>query len=383
MTQADLPLAGVVVVELSDNASLPFCGQVLAGLGAEVWKVERPQGDCSRGWGPGVWQGTGVAFHAVNRGKKSVRLDIKDPRQLAILKKLVIGHADVFMHNLRPGSVEQYGLDPESLRSHKPDLICCELGAFGHVGPMSKRPGYDPLVQAFSGMMSVTGEDGRPPVRAGVPIVDFGSALWTVIGAIAALYRRKETKVGATVNSSLLETAMAWMAFSVANHATTAQPDTRHGSGIALVVPHRVYAVADGYLGVASANERLFGRLCDALGKTEWLDNPKFATNAARLQNRLEIDGLIEAELMKHTRAYWGERLDACGVPNAPLQTTAEICAHEQIMALGILAKPDEEEVPLVGLPISFDRQRPPPLSSAPTLGQDNEKLQALLASES
>jgi crotonobetainyl-CoA:carnitine CoA-transferase CaiB-like acyl-CoA transferase len=187
MMEAELPLNGVLVVELSDNASLPFCGQILAALGADVWKVERPVGDASRKWGPSQWKGSGAAFHALNRGKRSICIDIKDPEQLATLHELIDRHADVFMHNLRPGSAGQYGLDPENLRARKPELIYSELGAFGHVGPMNKDPGYDPLMQAFSGIMSLTGEEGQPPVRSGVSIIDFGTGLWTAIGILAAL----------------------------------------------------------------------------------------------------------------------------------------------------------------------------------------------------
>ncbi|MGF6916083.1 CoA transferase [Paraburkholderia strydomiana] len=375
----ELPLSGVVVVELSDNASLPFGGQTLAGLGAQVWKVERPGGDASRGWGPSKWNGSGAAFHALNRGKSSICIDIKDPAQLAMLKDLIFQHADVFTHNLRPGSAGQYGLDPESLRARKPELICCEVGAFGHVGPMNKEPGYDPLMQAFSGIMSLTGENGQAPSRAGVSIVDFGTGMWAVIGILSALYRRKVTGKGATVNSSLLETAIAWMSVGIANYATDGEPGSRHGSGIAFIVPHRAFTTKDGYLIVSCANDRLFGKLSEALGHPEWATDPKFATNAARLQNRAEIDGLIGDRLATDTRAYWKKQLEAYGVASAPIQTTAELFAHEQTKALGILGKPSPDEIECVGVPLSFDGQRPPPLASAPNIGQDNDRMHALL----
>jgi crotonobetainyl-CoA:carnitine CoA-transferase CaiB-like acyl-CoA transferase len=380
MMKAELPLIGVTVVELSDNASLPFCGQILAGLGADVWKVERPAGDASRKWGPSQWKGSGAAFHALNRGKKSICVDIKNPEQVAALHQLIERHADVFMHNLRPGSAAQYGLDAESLRKHKPELVYSELGAFGHVGPMNKDPGYDPLMQAFSGIMSLTGEEGQPPVRSGVSIIDFGTGLWTVIGILAALYRRQQKHIGATVNSSLLETAVAWMSIGIANYAADGSLGSRHGSGIAFMVPHRAFTAADGYLVVSAGNENLFSKLCEALGNPEWASDPKFATNAARLQNRAEIDELIGARIAEHTREFWKEHLDACGIPNAPVQTVAELCAHEQIKALGILDKPSDEEIALPGLPLSFDSRRPPPLHSARDKGMDNKQLCDLLS---
>lgn len=377
--QAELPLAGFTVVELGDSASAPFAGQVLAGLGAEVWKVERPGGDSSRGWGPSQWKGSGAAFHAINRGKRSICLDIKDPLQLATLHDLIERHADAFLHNLRPGSAGQYRLDADSLRARKPELVVCEVGAYGHVGPLNKLPGYDPLMQAFAGIMTLTGEDGQSPVRAGVSIVDFGTGMWAVIGTLAALLRRERKHIGATVNSSLLETAIAWMSVGIANYAADGNPGGRHGSGVAFIVPHRAYAAADGHTIISAANDSLFARLCAALGHPQWADDPRFATNTGRIANRKEIDDLIGACLKQHTREYWQRHFDALGLPCASVQTTEELYAHAQTRALGILGKTCEDEIELVGMPLSFDRQRPPALDSAPELGQDNACLDRLL----
>lgn len=375
----DLPLAGFTVVELGDSASAPFAGYILAGLGAEVWKVERPEGDSSRGWGPSQWKGSGAAFHALNRGKRSICLDIKNPVQLATLHDLIDRHADVFLHNLRPGSSSKYKLDAETLRARKNELVVCELGAYGHVGPLNQLPGYDPLMQAFSGIMTLTGETGQAPVRAGVSIVDFGTGMWAVIGTIAALLRRERQHTGATVNSSLLETATAWMSIGIANYAADGNPGGRHGSGVAFIVPHRAYETADGYAIISAANDRLFARLCEAFGHPEWAIDPKFTTNAARLEHREEIDRLIGQRMKQHTREHWQSHLGSLGLPCAPVQTTAELCDHSQTQALGILGKSERDEINLVGMPLSFDRQRPPPLASAPGIGQDNKALELLL----
>ncbi|MFJ4192542.1 CaiB/BaiF CoA transferase family protein [Pseudomonas sp. NPDC089534] len=375
----DLPLAGITVVELGDSASAPFAGHVLTGLGAEVWKVERPSGDSSRGWGPSQWKGCGAAFHAINRGKRSICLDIKDPVQLATLHDLIGGHADVFLHNLRPGSADQYGLDADSLRQRKPQLVVCEVGAYGHLGPLNGLPGYDPLMQAFSGIMTLTGEDGQAPVRAGVSICDFGTGMWAVIGIVSALLRRERKQVGATVNSSLLETAIAWMSIGIANYAADGNPGGRHGSGVAFIVPHRAYETADGHAIISAANDTLFARLCDALGHPEWAADARFATNSGRIANRKAIDGLIGERMKQHPRAHWQAHFDALGMPFASVQTTEELYAHEQTRALGILGKTSDDEIELVGMPLSFDRQRPPALSSAPSIGQDNERLRQLL----
>ncbi|MFD5121948.1 CaiB/BaiF CoA transferase family protein [Streptomyces sp. NPDC058385] len=375
----DLPLSGIVVVELSDSASAPFTGKVLAELGAEVWKVERPSGDSARGWGPSMWKGSGAAFHALNRGKRCISVDIKDREQLATLHRLIAERADVFIHNLRPGSSAQYGLDADSLRVTKPELICCEIGAFGHEGPLNTLPGYDPLMQAFSGIMSITGEEEGAPVRAGVSIVDFGSGMWAVIGILAALHRRNTKHCGATVNGSLLETAIAWMSVGIAGYNTDGASGERHGSGVAFIVPHRAYPTADGDLVVSCANDALFARLCEVLERPEWATDDRFATNAGRLQNRSDIDRLIGERLAKESRAYWQERLQASGIPVAPIQTTAEIVAHEQTRALGIIGKPSDDEIGVVGLPLSFDGKRPPPLPAARDIGADNDKIDEVL----
>lgn len=375
----DLPLAGVVVVELSDSASAPFSGRILAALGAEVWKIERPSGDSARGWGPSKWKGSGAAYHALNRGKRTICLDIKDQEQLATLHRLIAEHADVFIHNLRPGSSAGYGLDADSLRVTKPELVYCEVGAFGHAGPMNTLPGYDPLMQAFAGIMSITGEEGQAPVRAGVSIVDFGAGMWAVIGILSALYRRQVKHCGATVNGSLLETAIAWMSVGIANYSADGDEGGRHGSGVAFIVPHRAYAAADGHLIVSAANDALFAKLCAALDHPEWAVDDRFATNAGRLKNRAEIDRRIGERLATDTRAAWQARLQAAGIPVAPIQTTAEVVGHEQTRALGIIEAPSDEEIGLVGLPLSFDGKRPPPLHAAREIGADNDELERLL----
>lgn len=377
----DLPLDGVVVVELSDSASAPFAGQILAALGADVWKIERPTGDSARGWGPSKWKGSGAAFHAINQGKRFISLDIKDPDDLTTLHRLIAEHADVFFHNLRPGSAAQYGLDPDSLRVTKPELVCCEVGAFGNVGPLKQAPGYDPLMQAFAGIMSITGEEGQAPVRAGVSIVDFGAGMWAVIGILAALCRRQRKHVGATVNSSLLETAIAWMTVGIANYNADGDTGGRHGSGVAFIVPHRAYDTADGHLVVSCANDRLFARLCAALDRPEWATDPRFATNDARLRHRAQIDALIGGRLAEHPRAHWQEVLGAAGLPCAPVQTTSELVNHEQTRALGIIGKPSGDDLALVGLPLLFNGRRPGPLSAARDVGEDNADLDRLMTS--
>ncbi|MFT3660978.1 MAG: CoA transferase [Gordonia sp. (in: high G+C Gram-positive bacteria)] len=378
-THADLPLAGVVVVELGDSASAPFAGKILAEFGAEVWKIERPTGDSSRGWGPSEWQGDGAAFHALNRGKKLIRLDIKQKADLDTLYEMIQKRADVFLHNLRPGSAGGYGLDAESLRVLKPELIYAEVGAFGNVGPLAAEPGYDPLMQAFSGIMSITGERDGSPVRAGVSIVDFGTGMWSALGILAALHRRDVTQIGSTVSASLLETAIAWMSVGVAGYGADGNPGERHGSGIAFIVPHRAFRVADGDLIVSCANDALYAKLCEALGRSEWAADERFVTNQDRLRHRGELEELIGSVMIEHPRAYWQQRFSEFGVANAPIQTTDELVAHEQTKALGIIAPAPDDTLPIVGSPVSFDGRRPPAAAGVGEVGRDDDQLDAFL----
>lgn len=375
----ELPLTGIVVVELSDSASAPFAGKILAELGAEVWKVERPTGDSARGWGPSEWKGDGAAFHALNRGRRYLSLDIKDRADLATLHRLIAERADVFLHNLRPGTAAKYGLDSDSLRVTKPELVHCEIGAFGKAGPLRHLPGYDPLMQAFSGIMDITGEHDGGPVRAGVSIVDFGTGMWAAIGVLAALHRRHVKHTGAAVDASLLETAIAWNSVGIAGYQADGYPGSRHGSGVAFIVPHRAFEASDGALIISCANDALFARLCTALDRPEWADNARFATNSARLENRADIDRLIGERIAAGTRTQWQERLQAAGIPCAPVQTTPELVGHEQTRALDIISTADEGEIGVVGLPLSFDGRRPPPLHAVREVGADNDLLGSVL----
>ena len=370
-----LPLAGFTVVELTDNASAPYAGEVLAQLGAEVWKVERPGGDASRSWGSERWRGACASYHVLNRGKRALCLDVKNTGDLAQLHRLINERADVFIHNLRPGTAGKYQLDSETLRGRKPSLVYCEVGAFGHKGPLRKEPGYDPLMQAFSGIMSLTGDSDRPPSRAGVSIIDLGTGAWAALGIITALLRRNIQGTGATVNCSLLETALTWMALSLGTAAAGGQQSERFGSGISFIAPSRAYMAADGYLMLSCANDALFAKLCGALGHPEWSSDKRFVNNTARLQHREQLDTLLEACLIQHTRDHWQRKLQADGVPSAPVQTVEEVLNNEQVKALGILGKSSEEEFQAVGFPMSFDGLRPPPLEPAGTLGQNNGLL--------
>ncbi len=370
------PLAGITVIELCHSVAGPFGGQVLADLGAEVIKVESPKGgDYARGWGPPFWHDQAAAFLSLNRNKKGVTVDFRDDGQLRALKDLIVERADVVLQNHRPGSIEQYGLDGEALLKAKPSLVYCNLGAFGTEGPKKDKPGYDPLMQACGGIMSVTGTGDGEPVRVGSSIVDIGSGMWLVIGVLAALFRRAETGKGCIVDTSLYETALTWMCNHIAGYLASGDIRKPRGSGIAEIVPHQAFPTSDGHVMVAAGNDGLFARLVGALGHPEWAEDERFASNSARIVNRDAIIGLLTAEFQAKPTAQWLERLDAVGVPSAPLQAVDKVVADPQTEAVGIIQQAPDSDVRLVGVPLSFDGVRPPLYRSPPRHGQHNEEV--------
>lgn len=363
------PLEGIVVVELGHSVAAPCAGQVLGDLGAEVVKIEKPDGDDARKWGPPFLDGAAATFQALNRNKRSVVCELRDDGQRARLTEYIVAHADVVLQNMRPGQVDALGLGAASLLERKPSLVYCNLGAFGARGPLAGRPGYDPLMQAFGGIMSVVGEEGRPPVRVGPSMIDMGTAMWAVIGIVSALYRRRATGRGGAVDVSLFETAAAWMTMFAAQYLASGEPPKKNGSGQAGIVPYRAYRTADGDLVVAAGNDALFGKLCAALGHPAWAQDPRFATNPDRVRNADALYGLIEVEIANRTSEAWITVFDAAGIPCAPVQNVAQMLGHEQLRALGLLQTVPGSSVPLIGLPISFDGERPVPRSASPALG--------------
>jgi len=368
-----LPLAGLTVVELGHSVAAPFAGQVLGDLGARVIKVENPeQGDDARAWGPPFWHGSSATFQSLNRNKLSVAVDFKDADDLARLKALITEEADVVLQNLRPGLTLRFGIDAGEIRAANPRIIYCNLGAFGADGPMRDKPGYDPLMQAFGGLMSVTGEAERPPVRVGPSIIDMGAGLWSVIGILAALQQRQQTGKGCVVDTSLFETSLSWMTVPVALQMASGRDPGRTGSEAAMIVPYKAYKAADRYLVIAAGNDSLFRRLAEALGHPEWINDPRFLDNASRVRNRDAINGMIEQVVGSADAAHWPAKLDAAGVPSAPTQDVSEVLAHPQTQALGMVQPVPDRDMRLMSLPLRFDGERPPIRIAPPALGADN-----------
>ena len=372
---AEAPLSGITVVELGHNVAAPFAGEVLGDLGATVIKVEKRDGDDARKWAPPYWHGHSALFQSLNRNKLSVVVELRDPADRARLERMILERADVVIQNLRPGTAAELGLDAATLRAKKPSLIYCTIGAFGAVGPLKDKPGYDPLLQAFGGFMSVTGEPGRPPVRAGSSIMDIGSGMWSAIGVLGALMRRNATGEGATVDTSLYETALSWMCYHVANYLASGDVPTPQGSGAGMIVPYQGFVTGDGFIMIGAGSDKLFGLLARALGQAGWAEDPRFRQNPDRVKNRVLLVGMIQEIVKTKTSAEWEAALDAAGVPCAPLQRIDAVAKHPQTAALGMLQPSPDGSITLMGPPISFDGKRPAFRRMPPTLGQHTEEV--------
>ena len=363
-----LPLQGIKVVEVAQNLAGPYAAEILAALGADVLKVERPGGDDARGWGPPFANGAATAFQTVNRNKRSVTLDLNQLADCEVLRGL-IADADVLVQNLRPGSLDALGFDAASLRAAHPRLVYCSLWAFGAVGPMRLEPGYEPMVQAFAGLFGLNGCADGPPSRVGVQILDLGTGLWAALGCVAALFRRVSTGEGAVVDASLFETAMGWMSVPFAAFAQSGVVPPRDRTGNPKVVVFEALPTADGELVVAAANDRLFAKLVRVLGHPEWADDPRWADNAGRVAHKAEVIGVIAAVTRTQPSAHWAPLFRTAGVPFAPINDLSALLEDKQVAALGMLQTIPGLDIQTIGLPLSFDGERPAMRSAAPPLG--------------
>ena len=365
-------LDDVRVLELGQVLAGPFAGAIFADLGAEVVKVERVDGgDDARRMGPAFRHGDALNFQVFNRGKQSVALDLKSADGLAAFERLA-AEADIFIHNLRPGVPKALGIDGPSLCARHPRLIYCEISAFGSAGPMALRPGYEPLIQAFSGLSSTNGGPDDPPLRAGASVCDQGTGMWAVIGALAMLHRRQGTGRGGILSASLLETALVWNGQKADAFVNEGRLPDRHRSGHPGFVPYEAFDTADAPLLICCGNDRLFTKLAAELGRPDWPADERFATNRARLAHKAALMAELEPLLRQRPRAEWTARLEAAGVPCAPIHTVPEALAHPQVQALGVLQSVPGEDFRLTALPFTIDGERPALHAGAPRLGQHN-----------
>ncbi len=384
--EASGPLAGLRVLDASRVLAGPFCGMLLGDLGADVIKIERPgSGDETRNWGPPFLTGDGALgpvrdatyYLSVNRNKRSLTLNLDAEAGRAILRKLASG-ADVFIHNFRPGAEEALGADYDLLAAVNPQLVYCAISGFGHEGPDRLRLGYDLLMQAFSGHMSITGEEGHPPIRVGVAMVDLATGMYALAGVLAALYARRATGRGQRVDLSLLATGVSWLTYAAQSYFATGGQPRPSGSGHPSLVPYQAFQGADQkWFALAAGTDEQWRRLCRALDLS-WGEDPRFATNAGRVTHREELIPELARAFASRSSGEWVAMLDRAGVPAAPVHGVGEVFAHPQVRAMGLQAEvthPVFGPLPMAGSAFSFSETPPSVRLPPPTLGQHTEEI--------
>lgn len=373
-------LSGLRVLDLTRILAGPFCTMVLADLGADVIKVESVAlGDDTRSWGPPFIGPDAAYYHAINRNKRSVALDLKDPDCLEQVRRLAAG-ADVVVENFRPGTAARLGLDQATLRAADPRLVYASISGFGQTGPLSGHPGYDATAQALSGVMSVTGYPDGPPARFGVSGADLGAGMWAAIGILAALAKRAQTGRGDYVDVALLDGQVSWLTYHAAGYLASGEVPGRHGTAHPSIVPYQSLRTADGHLMVAAGNDRLWARLAQELGLPHLVDDADFATNADRVANRDALVTHLEAVLRTRSSEHWGGRLVAAGIPAAPILDVEQALAQPQVLARDMVVHlPDEGggTVSAVGSPIKLSDSPVAMRTRAPRLGEHTEEVLA------
>jgi len=384
------PLEGIRVLDLSRVLAGPYCSMMLGDLGAEILKVEQPEiGDGTRQWGPPFKGGESAYLICLNRNKKSITVNLKHPEGIKIVKKLV-KKSDIFIENFRYGMIDKLGLDYEILKKVNPKLIYCSISAFGTTGPYRDLPGYDFLIQAMGGIMSITGEPEGPPMKVGVAIVDVTAALYATSAILAALIYREKIGKGQKVETSLLEAQVAWLVNVGSNYLISGKVPQRYGNAHPNIVPYQVFKAKDGYVALAIGNDLQWKKFCKLAEIEELAEDPKFKTNPKRVENREELIGILNKVILKKRGVEWIKLCRDNGIPCGPINTIDKVFSDPQVLNREMVVEvnhPSAGKIKLAGIPMKFSHtpaliKTPPPLLGEHTneilsnlLGYDEEKI--------
>jgi crotonobetainyl-CoA:carnitine CoA-transferase CaiB-like acyl-CoA transferase len=378
----EMALDGVRVLDATQVMAGPFCCQLLADMGADVIKVEKPNGgDDSRRMGPPFLNGESAAFLAINRNKRGLALDLKRPQGQALFLRLA-AWADVLVENFRPGSLEALGLGYEALSASHPELIYCSISGFGQTGPYRERGGYDLVAQGMSGIMSVTGHAGQPPVKVGVPITDLNAGMYAAYGILCAYVRRLRTGRGQLVDTSLFEAGLAYTIWESAGYFATGQTPPPMGSAHRSAAPYQAFRTADGHLTIGAANQANWEKLCQALGRPDLLSDPSFRDNPSRTTRAAQLAAELEKVFVTRPTAEWLELLGPSGMPAGPINDMAAVYADPQVQARGMVVALDHPAagwVKHIGVPVKLSETPGAIRRPAPTLGQHTDEVLAEL----
>ena len=362
------PLHGIRVLDLSRVLAGPYCTMVLGDLGADVVKVEPPGGDETRAWGPPFAGGESAYYLCVNRNKRGMVVDLKTEEGKSTLRELAL-KSDVLVENFRPDTLARFGLDYETLRPHHPRLVYCSISGFGQTGPLRDRPGYDFMIQAMGGLMSITGEPDGEPMKVGVAAADLFAGQNAVIGILAALQARERTGEGQYIDIALFDSQLGWLANVASNYLISEELPARYGNGHPNIVPYQSFAASDGWFALAVGNDKQFARLCELIDRPEWSSDERFATNTARVTHREELIPLLKPLFALRRVEEWLSALKSADIPCGPINTLDQVFAEPQVSAREMLVHmehPTIQDLPLVGSPLKFSKtpvqyRLPPP----------------------
>ena len=372
------PLAGMRVLELAQIMAGPTCGLMLADMGADVVKVEKiPGGDDSRGYREPRVNGVSAPFLMLNRNKRGIALDLKHEQGREILLRMV-RDADVLLENHRRGTLDKLGLGYDVLARENPGLIYCGISGYGRTGPYADKGGFDLIAQGFAGLMSVTGEPGGPPAKTGNPVSDIAAGILATVGILAAYAHKQRTGRGQMVDTSLMEAALQQTYWHAAIYFATGESPGPLGSAHVLTAPYQAFRASDGWINIGGANQANWERIAELLGHPEWHDDPRFATNAARMANRETLAALMNGVLATRTKAEWAIAFDAAGVPAGPVHTIGEALTHAQTLARDMvvdLVHPEAGTTKALGCPVHFSATPTAITRPAPLLGEHTREL--------